>query len=91
MKEPNSIHTGGASYLASQYTQGKRIQEIIGIMLTSSLIVHNCYFTLCNIKTEILTVFIYSVLGIIFADFISGLVHWYADTWGTLNTPLVGR
>lgn len=32
-----------------------------------------------------------AVLGFIAADFISGLVHWSFDTWGTARTPLVGK
>ena len=31
------------------------------------------------------------VLGLVLADFISGLSHWAFDTWFTVATPVVGR
>jgi hypothetical protein len=29
--------------------------------------------------------------GMLAADFISGFVHWMCDTWGSIETPIVGR
>ncbi len=31
------------------------------------------------------------MLGFVLADFVSGFVHWAADTWGTPEWPLVGK
>src|SRR5215470_19352928 len=31
------------------------------------------------------------MLGFIAADFVSGVVHWMADTWGTAKWPIIGK
>jgi ubiquitin-conjugating enzyme E2 variant len=31
------------------------------------------------------------LLGLVFGDFVTGLVHWAADTYGEESTPVVGR
>lgn len=32
-----------------------------------------------------------AVLGMLTADFLSGLVHWAADSYGTVELPVVGK
>ncbi len=32
-----------------------------------------------------------ALLGLVFGDFVTGLVHWAADTYGEESTPLIGR
>ncbi|HEX7314391.1 MAG TPA: fatty acid desaturase CarF family protein [Pyrinomonadaceae bacterium] len=32
-----------------------------------------------------------ALLGLVFGDFVTGLVHWAADTYGAESTPVIGR
>ncbi|KAF8787228.1 Plasmanylethanolamine desaturase like protein [Argiope bruennichi] len=82
----------GAKELASLYTRGKRIQEIISVLLCLALMainfVHLIYFFQPSQWSSIL---IAALCGVILADFLSGLVHWGADTWGSVDLPIVGK
>ncbi|XP_053200347.1 plasmanylethanolamine desaturase-like [Panonychus citri] len=74
------------------YSQGKRLQEKISITICSILITLNAYYLWLNFDSvKWFTVFLAAISGIIAADFISGLVHWSADTWGSVELPLVGK
>jgi len=81
-----------AAVLAAQYTTTKRAVEIVFV----SLFVIFSALTLRNIWHQMQldnfwVVACALLLSMTLADVFSGLVHWGADTWGTLNTPLVGK
>ncbi|KAG8198172.1 hypothetical protein JTE90_006921 [Oedothorax gibbosus] len=82
----------GAKELAGLYTRGKRIQEIISVILCLTLMavnfVHLLYFFQPSQWSSIL---IAALCGVIVADFLSGLVHWGADTWGSVDVPIIGK
>ncbi|RZF37521.1 hypothetical protein LSTR_LSTR008559 [Laodelphax striatellus] len=82
----------GAQELANLYSRGKRIQECMSVSVCLTLIVINSLFMLYHIRlTNITTVLMSAFCGIVSADFGSGLVHWMADTWGTIDIPIIGK
>jgi ubiquitin-conjugating enzyme E2 variant len=82
----------GAKELASQYTFGKRVQETICLSASVVLIVFNLYYLVSYFRmSDVYSVFSAALMGVITADFLSGLVHWAADTWGSVDLFMVGK
>jgi len=83
-----------AALLASQYTTGKRAGEIICVSVYLVFLIINGY-NLLLLRDSVGffwgLVFSSCILSMTLADLFSGLVHWGADTWGTLETPFVGK
>lgn len=74
------------------YFSGKRLQEVICVYLCISLIILNLFLIIRYLRVERLGIVIAAAFcGIITADFGSGLVHWAADTWGSVELPIVGK
>uniref|UniRef100_A0A0N5CE49 TMEM189_B_dmain domain-containing protein n=1 Tax=Strongyloides papillosus TaxID=174720 RepID=A0A0N5CE49_STREA len=77
----------GAKELASLYSKEKRLQEILSLILGLSLIVLNGFFLIRSInQISFSSLIVNAILGIFVADMASGLVHWAADTWGTVDS-----
>lgn len=52
----------------------------------------NLFLILIHFRFDRLSHVLFSAFcGIITADFGSGLVHWAADTWGSIELPLIGK
>lgn len=57
-----------------------------------TLMVVNFLFILYHLQLENLSRIICAACcGIITADFGSGFVHWAADTWGSVELPIIGK
>ncbi|KAL1124165.1 hypothetical protein AAG570_001935 [Ranatra chinensis] len=82
----------GAQELANLYSRGKRIQECISVGVSIVLFMANLLCIFYYIRWENLTTFLVAGLcGIVSADFMSGLAHWLADTWGSVDLPVIGK
>lgn len=85
-------HHKGAQELANLYSRGKRTQERICVGICITLMMVNFYFIVIHFRMENLsTIVIAALCGIITADLSSGLVHWGADTWGSVELPIIGK
>jgi len=82
-----------AAILASQYTFGKRVGEIISVTFYIIFLIITTYNVFQHVSLQYFWLILFSscLLSMTLADLFSGLVHWGADTWGTLETPFVGK
>jgi len=78
--------------LASKYTKTKRTVEILCVCVSTILLCISL-IRICNLFFfKNIWVFLCAcVLSMYLVDFFSGIVHWAADTWGSLDTAFVGN
>jgi len=82
----------GAKYLANQYTRVKRTQEIIGLLISLPLIAYNFFNFIIYFDTnKWYVIFGAALIGVLTADLFSGIVHWAADSYGSVDMFLIGK
>ena len=90
---PEGVETqvDDADTLEAGYTQAHRFYEWIGLALAASSLGMAAYQALGYLDAGVLLWLIAAFAGAAFADLLSGLVHWGFDTWGSVDTPIVGQ
>ena len=77
--------------LEAAYTKGHRLYELCGVGLTLGTGVWLIARLIAGGSMPAWWYPLAIALGVLGADLVSGLVHWGFDTWGDLDTPVVGR
>ena len=88
---PQNIRQHDAKTLAAGYTHQFRWLEICAILTFFGFLIALAIRLLGPSRQMPWLVLTALLLGYLAADFVSGFVHWLADTWGSTEMPLLGK
>jgi ubiquitin-conjugating enzyme E2 variant len=85
------IQQRDATQLAAGYARSHRYVELCGIVVFIGLSLWLGARIALNLGTHAWLIPVGLLLGFIGADFFSGFVHWACDSWGSPETPVIGK
>lgn len=75
----------------SHYSSRMRAVEITSLVLFGILFVDLNRHFFSGVEASFISILICMGFAYVFADVVSGCVHWFADTWGSYEWPVVGN
>lgn len=65
---------------------------MVCVWICLALMIVNLYFMALHFNyLRVTTILLAALAGIFSADFASGFAHWAADTWGSIELPIIGK
>lgn len=87
----NKLRQQDAKTLAQGYSRAIRLMDIGSVVTFTALEGFLVYQLWDNPHSGPWLLLCAVLLGYLAADFVSGFVHWMADTWGSTTMPLLGK